>query len=239
MRHVPTLAQRELSVCFFSPIAYIVIAIFLLVTGILFGTLNFVPGAEASLRRIMGDLMPIILVFILPMITMRLLAEEFRSGTIETLMTAPVSDADVVLGKFLGAFAFHLIMMASTLLYAVLVAIWGSVDIGMLACTYLGLILLGAFYISVGLFFSAWTGNQVIAVVCSFVLLAILTFLANYLGQHLSGLPRIILQQLDVFSHYPDFSRGALVLNHVVFFVTMTALFLFLTVKTLESRRWR
>ena len=239
MRHVSTLARRELSVYFFSPIAYIVIAIFLMISGILFATQNFAPGAESSLRRILGDVMPIILVFILPMITMRLLAEEYRSGTIETLMTAPVSDVDVVLGKFAGAFAFYLVMLGGTLLYPVLVAIWGSIDLGMLICSYVGLMLLGGFYIAVGLFFSAWTRNQVIAVVCSFVLLAILTFLANYLGSLLSGWPRIILQQIDVFSHYPDFSRGALVLNHVVFFVTLTALFLFLTVKTLESRRWR
>jgi ABC-2 type transport system permease protein len=239
MKHVPTLAQRELSVYFFSPIAYVVITIFLLVSGILFATQSFQPGAEASLRRIMGDIMPLILVFILPMVTMRLLSEEFRSGTIETLMTAPVSDVDVVLGKFVGAALFYIVMLATTLLYAVLVAIYGTLDVGMLACTYLGLLLLGGFYISVGLFFSAWTRNQVIAVVCSFVLLAILTFLASFLGGLLSGSPRLIVQQLSVMSHFTDFARGALVTNHVVFFVTMTALFLFLTVKTLESRRWR
>ena len=91
MRHVPTLAQRELSVYFFSPIAYVVIAIFLIVSGIFFALEDFLPGAESSLRPLMGHIMPIILVYILPMITMRLLAEEFRSGTIETLMTAPVS----------------------------------------------------------------------------------------------------------------------------------------------------
>ncbi len=239
MRHVPTLARRELSVYFFSPIAYVVIAMYLTFCGILFATQTFLPGGESSLRALMGDAMPVILVFILPMITMRLLSEEFRSGTIETLMTAPVSDVDVVIGKFCGAVAFYVVMLATTLIYAILVAYWGTLDIGMLVCTYFGLLLLGAFFISVGLFFSAWTRNQVIAVLCSFVLLAVLTFLVNYLGSLLSGWPRIILQQIDVFSHYPDFARGALVLNHVVFFVTMTGLFLFLTVKTLESRRWR
>jgi ABC-2 type transport system permease protein len=239
MKHVSTLAQRELSVYFFSPIAYVVIAVFLLVTGLFFGTQNFVPGAESSLRTTLGDYMPIILVFILPMLTMRLLSEEFRSGTIETLMTAPVSEVDVVLGKFLGAMVFYLVLLAPTLLYVVLMAIYGTLDVGMLLCGYLGLLFLGAFYIAVGLFFSAWTRNQVIAVVCSFVVLGILTFLAGYLGGLLSGTPRILLQQLAVLNHFQDFSRGALVSDHVVFFVTLTGLFLFLTVKTLESRRWR
>jgi ABC-2 type transport system permease protein len=239
MKHVATLARRELNVYFFSPIAYIVIAIFLALSGVFFVKWTFVPGNEASLRAVMGDAMPIILLIILPMISMRLLAEELRSGTIETLMTAPVSEVDVVLGKFCGAMAFYGVMLATTLLYAVVVAIWGTLDVGMLVCTYIGLVLLGGFFVSVGLFFSAWTRNQVIAVVCSVVVLLVLTFLVNLLALGLSGWPRIILQQINVFNHYPDFARGALVLNHVVFFVTMTGLFLFLTVKTLESRRWR
>ncbi len=186
MKHVSTLAERDLSVYFLSPIAYVVLTIFLAISGVLFITQVFSPGADSSLRGLSNDVWPIILVFILPMITMRLLSDEFRSGTIETLM-----------------------------------------------------ILLGGFFISVGLFFSAWTSNQVIAVVCSFMLLAVLMFLARYLGGFLSGLPRMLVQHVDVRYHYQDFARGAVVLNHVVYFVTLTALFLFLTVKTLESRRWR
>lgn len=239
MKRVSTLAERELSVYFLSPIAYVVLTIFLAISGVLFITQVFSPGAESSLRGLSNDVWPIILVFILPMITMRLLSDEFRSGTIETLMTAPVTDADVVLGKFLGAMVFYLVILATTLLYPVLLTIWGSVDWGMAFSTYVGLILLGGFFISVGLFFSAWTSNQVIAVVCSFVLLAVLMFLARYLGGFLSGLPRMLVQHVDVRYHYQDFARGAVVLNHVVYFVTLTALFLFLTIKTLESRRWR
>ena len=239
MRNVGTLTQRELSVFFYSPIAYVVITVFLVVTGVFFISDNFLPGAEASLRITFGNYLPVILVFVVPMLTMRLLSEEFRGGTIETLMTAPVSEADVVLGKFCGTLVFYLVMLATTLLHVILVAAYGPLDVGLVLCTYVGLILLGALYISVGLFFSACTRNQVIAVVCSFVLLAVLTFLANYLAREQEGNLRVVLQHLSIMTHFQDFARGLFDINHLIFFLSTTALFLFGSVKVLESRRWR
>ena len=243
MRNVTTLTQRELSVFFYSPIAYVVLAVFLGVTGAFFVKDNFLPGAEASLRITFGNYLPVILVFVVPMLTMRLLSEEFRGGTIETLMTAPVSEADVVLGKFCGTLVFYLVMLATTLLHVILVAAYGPLDVGLVLCTYVGLILLGALYMSSttrsGLFFSACTRNQVIAVVCSFVLLAVLTFLANYLAREQEGNLRVVLQHLSIMTHFQDFARGLFDVNHLIFFLSTTALFLFGSVKVLESRRWR
>ncbi|MCH7526618.1 MAG: ABC transporter permease subunit [Planctomycetes bacterium] len=239
MKNIGTLTQRELSVLFYSPVAYVVIAIFLIVSGIFFGSDNFQPGAEASVRVLFGSYLPLILVFILPMLTMRLLSEEFRSGTIESLMTAPVTETDVIVGKFLGALLFYGVMLATTLIYVVLIALYGPLDKGLVVSTYVGLILLGGLYTAVGLFFSACTRNQVIAVLCSFVLLAVLTFLANWLAGQQEGTIRVILQQVSIMSHYQDFARGLIDLNHVVYFVSSTALFLFFAVKVLESRRWR
>ncbi|MFQ5490198.1 MAG: ABC transporter permease [Phycisphaerae bacterium] len=239
MQKVGILTQRELSAFFFSPIAYVVLAIFLMVTGIFFANDNFVPGGESSLRITFGNYLPVILVFILPMLTMRLLAEELRSGTIESLMTAPVTDADVVLGKFFGTLVFYLLMLGGTLLHVVLVAMYGTLDVGLVLASYLGLILLGGLYISVGLFFSACTRNQVIAVICSFVLLAVFTFLAEYLARDQEGGLRVVLQHLSIVAHFQDFARGLVDTNHLIFFVSTTGLFLFLTVKVLESRRWR
>ena len=164
MKNATPVMQRELSAYFYSPIAYTVLTIFLIILGIFFLTTTFIPGGESSLRNLV-DVMPLILVVILPTLTMRLLSEEFHSGTIETLMTAPVGEADVVIGKFLGAFLFYLVMLASTLFYAVLVAIHGHLDVGMSFCTYIGLILLGALYFSVGLLFSACTRTQIYAAV--------------------------------------------------------------------------
>jgi len=239
LSNVGTLTRRELSVYFYSPIAYVVLTVFLLVSGIFFGTDGFAPGNPASLRVVFGSIMPLILVFILPMLTMRLLSEEFSSGTIETLMTAPVTDVEVIVGKFLGAYLFYLIMLASTLLYAFLVAGFGPLDWGQAACTYFGLLLVGALYISVGLFFSACTRNQIVAVVCSFVVLAVFTFLANYLAQSLQGWKRAVIQHLSIVAHFQDFSRGLVDVNHLIFFLSSAGVFLFLAVKVLESRRWR
>jgi gliding motility-associated transport system permease protein len=239
MRNIGTLTQRELSSQFVSPIAYVVIALFLLVSGIFFASDNFLPGGEATVRPILGSYMPIILVFVLPMLTMRLLSEEFRGGTIETLMTAPVNDTEVIVGKFLGTLSFYCIMLATTLVYPILVSMYGSLDVGLVAATYIGLLLVGGLYISVGLFFSTCTSNQVIAVLCSFVFLAVFTFLANYLARDQEGWLRVVLQHLSIISHFQDFSRGLIDSNHVVFFVTSTLLFLFLGVKALEFRRWR
>jgi gliding motility-associated transport system permease protein len=239
MRNIGTLTQRELSAQFYSPIAYVVIAIFLGVSGIFFVSANFKPGAEASVRVLFGGYMPLILVFVLPMLTMRMMSEEFRSGTIETLMTAPVRDADVIVGKFLGAFLFYIVMLASTLIFPILVACFGPIDVGLTFSAYVGLALVGGLYIAVGIFFSTCTRNQVIAVLCSFVFLAILTFLAEFLATSQEGLVRIVLQQLSIMSHYHDFARGLVDTNHVIFFVSSTGLFLFLAVKALEFRRWR
>ncbi len=239
MRNITTLTQRELTTQFYSSIAYIVIAIFLLVSGIFFARDNFVPGGEASVRVLLGSYMPLLLVFILPMLTMRILSEEFRGGTIETLMTAPVNDAEVIVGKFLGAFLFYFVMLLSTLVFPIIVANSGPLDVGLTMSTYIGLLLIGSLYISVGVFFSACTRNQVIAVLCSFVFLAVFTFLALYLAEDCEGVLRVILQHLSIVSHYQDFARGLVDTNHVVFFLSSTALFLFLGTKVLEFRRWR
>ncbi len=236
--NVATLTGRELSAQFFSPIAYVVIAVFLVVSGIFFGAETFQPGGEASCRALF-QVLPIILVFVLPMLTMRLMSEEYRNGTIESLMTAPVRDLEVILGKFLGSFIFFLVLLGSTLIYPLLVSVWGPLDMGLAFSSYVGLALMGALYIAVGLFFSTCTRNQVIAVLCSFVLLAILTLLADYLARSFEGTLRVVLQQVSLLAHYQDFARGLIDTNHTLFFVTSTALFLFFAVKVLEFRRWR
>lgn len=238
MRNVPTMAQRELGAYFLSPIAYAVIAMFLFSSGLAFGLGTFTPGGEASLRSLFDFWIILILVFVLPMLTMRLVSDELRVGTIETLMTAPITEIEVVLGKFCGAFVFYLILLAALLLYPLLLQMYGSVDSKLLFCNYLGLLLVGGLYISVGLFFSSCTKHQVIAVLLSFALLALMTFASHALAQLVEGWPRVLLQQLSIRSHFHDFVRGMLDLNHVVFFLTMTAFFLFVTVKRLEMRRW-
>lgn len=240
MSNVTTLARREIGAYFLSPIAYAVIAMFLFSSGLAFGLGTFAPGEEASLRNLLQFWIILILVFVLPMLTMRLISDELRVGTIETLMTAPVSETQVVLGKFLGAFLFYLILVAALLLYPLLLQFFGPVDPGLLVCHYVGLLLLGALCIAVGLFFSACTKHQVVAVLLSFTVLALITFASQELAQRFeAGWLRVLLQQISVRAHFHDFVRGMLDLNHIVFFLTTTAVFLFLTVKRLEMRRWQ
>jgi len=239
MRNIAVMAQRELGAYFLSPIAYVVNAIFLFTAGLAFALGTFYPGAEASLRTLFDFWMVLILVFVLPMLTMRLMSEELRSGTIETLLTVPITEVEVVLGKFLGVFTFYLIMLAALLLYPIILAMYGDVDPWLMICNYLGLLLLGALYVSVGLFFSTATRHQVIAVLFSFALLAMMTFAFHALSVQVEGWPRTLMQQLSIRAHFHDFVRGMFDVNHVVFFITTTAFFLFLTVKLLEVRRWR
>lgn len=240
MRNIPTLVQREVGAYFLSPIAYVVTAIFLLACGLAFGLGTFVPGGEASLRALLGQWVILILVFVLPMLTMRQLSEEFRNGTIETLMTTPTTETEVVLGKFLGAFIMFGALVLSLLIYPVILAGFGPLDLTLLVCNLLGLLLLGGLYLSVGLFFSACTKHQIVAVLLSFGLLAMMTFASQGLAQQVSaGWLRVFLQHISVATHFYDFVRGMVDLNHVVFFLSTTALFLYLTVKRLEMRRWQ
>ncbi len=240
MRGIATILRRELGAYFLSPIAYVVNALFLFSAGLVFGLSVFQPGGEASLRALFDPWGILILVFVLPMLTMRLISEELRSGTIETLMTAPITETQVVLGKFLGAFVFYLILLATLLLYPIILSRFGSVDFKLLACNYLGLILLGALYTAVGLFLSSWTKHQIVAVFIGVVVLVIFSFASHGLaGEVESGWSKVLLQHLSIRSHFHDFVRGMVDINHVVFFVTTTAAFLFFAVKTLEMRRWQ
>jgi len=233
------MARRELGAYFLSPIAYAVIAIYLFASGLAFGLGTFANNAEASLRYMLEFWMVLILVFVLPMLTMRLISDELRTGTIETLMTAPVSETQIVLGKFFGAFAFYLILLATLLLYPILLSMYGNLDMALLICNYIGLLFLGGLYIAAGLFFSACTKHQVIAVLASFALLALMTFASQGLAQQVDGTARAVLQQLSVRTHFMDFVQGMIDTNHVVFFLTTTAMFLFFTVKRLEMQRWK
>ena len=239
MRGTWTISQRELLAFFCSPIAYVVLVVFLALNGYFFSFMNLTSGEEASLRFLFGRFMPLVLLFIMPMLTMRLMSEEFRQGTIESLMTTPVSDAAVIVGKFLGTLIFYALLLATTLVYVLAVSMFGDPDIGALASGYIGLLLMGGLYIAVGLFFSTCTSNQIIAVLTSFSVLAVLAVLIDRFASHVEGWLRVVLQHISVGHQFEGFVRGVIYLNSVVFFVTSTVFLLFISVKVLESRRWR
>jgi len=238
MQKVLLLTRREIASYFVSPIAYVAMALFLLATGVFFGWMDFRPGQPAAMQGSF-NIMMIVLVFFLPLLTMRALAEEQRSGTIETLLTAPVTDVQVVTAKFLGSWMFFLVMLAPTLLYVVVLAAFGQPDVGPIASGYIGLVLLGAAYVAIGILASSLTRNQIIAAVISFVALLLLAWPVPYVAQVVPPPWRTIIQRATMLSHYIDFTQGVVDVVHVIYFVVLTVYALFLTVKVLESRRWR
>jgi ABC-2 type transport system permease protein len=237
-RNVIPLMQRELAASFLSPIAYIVAAVFLVAAGHFFLSDTLVPGREASLRP-MFDSMARLLVFAIPLLTMRVLAEEFATGTIETLMTAPVSDVEVIVGKFLGVFFFYAAVLVTTLLHVLILAAFGGTEPTVVLLAYLGMLLLGGFFIAVGLFSSAMTRYQLVAALIGMGVLSVTTFVADQLARWKGGVWRSVLGYVNVLGHFEDFTKGFLDTKAILFFVTGTLFFLFLSVKVLESRRWR
>lgn len=231
------IARREMGALFFSPIAYVAMTVFLLVCGYFFWG-DFRPGAPVAMRSLF-DQMVWLLVFVTPVISMGLLATEWDRGTLETLMTAPVGEAELVLGKFLGAFGFFLVLLAPTTVYVLLLSVYGRPELGPLLSGYLGIVLVGMLYLSVGLLCSALTRSQVIAAVSSSAVLFLITIVPAFAARQalLPDFWRAVVRQL-VFHRYTDFSRGIIDLGHVAFFVAASGALLFLTVKVMESRRW-
>ena len=240
MKRAPVIARRELASYFYSPIAYVAMALFLVATGVAFWN-DFVPGNVVGMRSIF-EWMVWFLVFIVPVLCMGLMAQEWSSGTIETLMTAPVRETDVILGKFLGSFGFLVILLLPTLLYVVLLRIYsrGSFDYGPIFSGYLGILLVGALFVAIGLLCSSLTRSQIVAAVAAAAVLACVTIIPFVVSTR-AAVPafwRTLSDQL-VFRRYADFSRGIIDTAHLVFFLAITAAVLFLSVKVLESRRWK
>lgn len=235
--NIITIAQRELKSYFFSPIAYVVAAAFLVITGYFFSMILFYTQ-QATLRYLFNN-MSVILLLIAPVLSMKLLADEQRLGTIELLLTAPVRDYEVVLGKFLACVGFLAALLGLTLYYPLILTFFGSPDWGPIITGYLGMLLFGAALLSVGLFASALTQNQIVAAVLSFVFLLFMWMVASA-GDFLGGGPvSSIIQYIGLEGHFEEFTKGVIALKDAVFYLSFSAVFLFLTVRVLESRRWK
>ncbi len=238
MSRAVVIAKRELSSFFFSPIAYVAMTLFLFTSGLIFWN-DFVPGQPAALRNLF-DWMVWLLVFITPVLCMGLLAQEWTSGTIETLMTAPVDESDVIAGKFLGSFGFFIVLLLPTLFYVLLLKLYSQPDLGPIFSGYLGILLVGALFISIGLFCSSLTRSHVIAAVMAVAILSAITILP-WVVSSFATIPEGFRRVMDqtVYRRYTDFSKGIVDFGNLVFFVSSTMVFLFLTTKVLESRRWK
>lgn len=237
MRNLMSIAQREMRAYFNGPVAYVLIAIYLVLTTIFFSN-QFAPGLVPEMRATL-NLMVIPLIFLVPMLTMRLVSEELSRGTIETLMTAPVTDTQVIVGKFLGAMGFLLLLLLTTLVYPAVLNVFGDPDFGPIGSGYLGLVLVGGLFVSIGLLASTVTRSQIVAGMLAVTVLAVMTLLTNYLAADLEGWARRAMRYIGFYARYENFSMGMIALSDVVYFLSMTAFALFVSVKVLESRKWR
>jgi len=242
MPNIFVIAKRELSAYFVSPIAYIAIAVYLVIAGFIFA-LNVILGmatygAPVSLENQFGT-MAFLWLFFAPPLTMRLLAEEQRMGTLELLLTSPVRDWEVVLGKFLASLGVLLLTIVITFTYGLMLKVYGNADIGPMAAGYLGLFLTGGSLLAIGILASAVTQNQVIAAVLSLVANLVL-WIISAIGQVSSSSTAMrIFDQLGFFEHTQNFWRGVIDSNDVVYYVSLMALMLFIATRVLEIRRWR
>jgi ABC-2 type transport system permease protein len=248
MRNIWTIAQRELKTYFNSPVAYVIAFMIFLVLGVIFyanilaasvqqmGGAPFVPGVQI----IIGPLVTLIL-FTSPALTMRTIAEEQRMGTLELLLTAPVRDWELVVGKWLGAFLFVLSIIALSWVYPLIlnILIDPGIDQGLLVTGYLGLILLSAVFLAIGVAVSSFFSNQIAAFFGTLAILLV-TWMISYPAQSDSGTGSEILRYLDLSEHfYYTFFRGVVELKNAVYYLSFTALSLFIGTISIEIRRWR
>lgn len=235
MTHIRTIAGRQFRSYFNGPIAYIVVAVFLLVLGFLFWQTFFLQ--QRATAREMFNYFSLINYFALPAVTMGLLAEEKRTGTIELLITMPVTDAQVILGKFLGVLGLYLVMMLLTLPYVFSIASLGELDWGPVFAGYFGLLLQGMALIGIGLACSSFTDNQLIAF---FSALAISVFFF-LIDKFLPLMPRGLQPMLEFISfdvHLDLLRRGVIAVRDTLFFLSVAGLAVLIAFRSLESRRW-
>lgn len=234
-RNIRTIFRREVQSYFNSAIAYVVIVVFLAIIG-WFHTSNLFLANMATLR-LMFEMVPAIFLFVIPAITMRLLSEEKKSGTIELLTTKPLHDVEIVLGKFLAAWALIGIALLLTLVYYVTIALLGKIDNGPVIGGYCGLMLMAGVYVAIGLFASSLTENQVIAFIIGFVLVFALFMLDKiliYIPESIAS----IVEFLGIDYHFGNIARGVIDSRDVIYFLSLLGITLYLTVLSLGRRKW-
>jgi ABC-2 type transport system permease protein len=255
MNNVLAIAHKELKGYFASPVAYVVIGFSAILFGWFFINLLYYfdrtqmqagsgfQGPQAiNVNEIMISPLflnvSVILLFTLPLITMRTYAEEKRSGTIELLLTSPLTDLQIVMGKFIGGLVLYGAMLAVTLVHMAILFVYGNPEWRPIATGYLGLILMGACFLSLGLFVSSLTRNQIIAGMVTFAVF-LMFWVVNWIATFMGPTSQAVLNYLSITEHLNDFARGVIDTKHVVYYLSFIAFSLFLTVRAVDSERWR
>ena len=238
MKNIAIIFRKELKSYLLSPMAYVVTAVFLVLTGTFFATyLASTNYSDTSIRGFLGAGQILILLFA-AVLTMRLIAEEKKLGTWELLLTVPVRDTEIILGKFLGSLAVLTGMLVLTFYYPILLMVFGDPDLGPIITSYLGLFLLGCAALAVGIFASSLTSNQIVAAVVGGGILFTLWFL-GIAGNFVPGALGEVLSYISLSHHFPDFVRGIVDTKAIVYYLSVTALFLYMAIRSTETDRWR
>jgi ABC-2 type transport system permease protein len=255
MSNILAIAHKELKSYFASPIAYVVIGFAAILFGWFFINLLYYfdrmslqagggfggPETVNVNEMLISPLflnVSVILLFTLPLVTMRTYSEEKRSGTIELLLTAPLTDTQIVVGKFLGALVLYLAMMAVTLVHIGFLFAFGNPEWQPVVTGYLGLILMGSCFLSLGLFVSSLTRNQIIAGMITFAVF-LMFWVINWISTFTGPTTQAVLNYLSITEHLNDFARGVIDTKHIIYYVSFIAFSLFLTVRAVDSERWR
>jgi ABC-2 type transport system permease protein len=254
VRNVLAIANKEFRSYFASPIAYILIGLFALLFGWFFYVflmafvqqseqmMQFGGGGGANVNQMMirglFQNTAVIILFVMPMITMRTYSEEKRSGTIELLLTSPLTDPEIIIGKFLGALALYAAMLLVTMFYIAILFRIGNPEWRPIVAGYLGLLLMGGCFLSTGLFISSLTKNQIVAGFLTFATFLML-WIINWMGESSGPTTRDVLNYLSITEHFDDFSRGIIDTKHLVYYLSFITFGLFLTAKSVDSERWR
>ena len=247
MKSLMATIDRELRAYYFSPLGWAVLTLVLLVNGGVFWVLvSFLsdprsPASATPLEYFFGQTVFfwLVLLFVTPVLTMRLLAEERKSGTIEVLMTAPISESQVVAGKYVAALVFYVALWLPSLVYAAILAAYSEVDWGPVASGYLGILGIGAVFLAVGVFASSLTRNQIVAALATFAILMVFFSFGLLEGLFQGELLKEAFGYMNLWQHMEDFSRGVVDTRRIVFYLSVSLLFLFLASRTLEAKKWR
>ena len=233
MSNVLPIFKKEMRSYFTSPVAYIVMTVFLIITGWFFSTSLFVIG-QASMRNVFS-IIPFVFTFFVPALTMRMLAEERKTGTFELLVTMPVSDIEVVLGKYLASVALLSLSVLLTLTYAFTIGALGDVDAGVILAGYLGLILLGAGYVAIGILASSLTENQIVAFIISFVVIFVLSMVDKMLLFVPTSMATFF-EYLSAEYHFNNIARGVVDTRDLVYYASLIVLGLYFSARALQRR---
>lgn len=235
MNKIWWVAKKELDLYFLSPIAYIVLFVLALISGYYFYIFVFQVKDAVVIMPYLFSVLASIFLFISPFYTMRLISEEKKTGTIELLMTSPISEGEIVVGKFLGSFLFFSLLLSVTFLYLLVLVIWGHPDFGVILANYIGFFLLGATFISLGLVASSLTKNQIIAAILTFLFL-LLFWLIGWIGSSFSSGLKGFFSYFSLIDHFANFNRGIIDSSDLIFFLSLITFNLFLTSRILSRK---